>query len=101
MIMDNLTVEKHCVALGGLDGLSFVENLSTLELDIGRLKNFVVQLNDAMDFAPKPIVSLGHEVDRDAVVIDHLDGRLTTVISGLIDLLATVRSAKAPLERAM
>src|SRR4051812_17108735 len=101
MSVDNLPVEKHCIALGGLDGPTFVKKLSTLELDIGQLKTFVAQANDAMDVAPGPIVSLGHEVDRDAIVMDHLDEKLLDAISGLIDLLASIRSAKAALAQAM
>jgi hypothetical protein len=96
----DLDKEKHCIVLGDLDGARFVENLGVLKSDLGRLETFVADLSEAVDVAPRPIVSLGHEVDRDAVLVDHLDENLTNAISRLIDLLAMTRTARAALERA-
>jgi hypothetical protein len=81
MTTTDLETEKHCVVLGGREGVKFVRALSTLRSDLGRLEAFVADLNDEVDVAPAPIHSVGYEVDRDAVLIDHPDGRLTDAMS--------------------
>lgn len=95
-----LDPEKNCVVLGDLDGARFVKALSALLSDLSRLETFVANLSDAIDVASKPMASIGYEVDRDAVLVDHLDETLSGAISQLIDLLATTRMARAKLERA-
>jgi hypothetical protein len=96
----NLNTEKHCIALGGLDGARFAENLGVLKSDLGRLETFVADLSEAVDVAPRPIVFLGYEVDRDALLVDHLDESVANAISKLIDMLAMTRTARAALQRA-
>src|SRR5712671_6183044 len=97
----DLETEKHCVVLGGLEGVKFVRALSTLRSDLGRLEAFVADLNDEVDVAPAPIHSVGYEVDRDAVLIDHPDGRLTDAMSRVIDRLAMTRMARVALEQVL
>lgn len=91
--------EKSCVVLGGLDGHTFVETLTALQADLGKLKGFVVELSDAVDVGPAPMASIGYEVDRDALVIDHLDTSLGDAISRLINLKVMTRTAQAALAR--
>jgi hypothetical protein len=98
--MSGTNLEKRCIALGGLDGEAFVRILSVLRLSLSQLETFVVDLNDAGDVSPAPLASIGYEVDRDAIVIDHLDGTLRDAISRLIDLTVVTRTARAALERA-
>lgn len=98
--MTNLETEKHCVVLGGLDGVQFVNGLTMLRSELGRLEALVADLGDQANVGPAPIVSIGSEVDRDAIVVDHLDQSLTATLSRLIDLLALTRSARAVLDRA-
>jgi hypothetical protein len=100
MTTDNLEIEKYSIARGGLDGPRFVESLSALRSDLGRLSAFVEGWNDAVNVAPPPLASVGHEVDRDAVLLDHLDASLTGSMSRVLDLLAMVRIARAALEQA-
>jgi len=95
----DLDEEKHCIALGGLDGEGFVRNLSALRLDLSRLETFVVGLNDAVEVGPGPMACIGYEVDRDAIIIDHLDESLGDAISRLIDLTVVTRAARAALQR--
>jgi len=95
-----LESDRNCVVLGGLDGRRVVKALSALRSDLGRLETFVADLSDAVDVAPRPMVSIGHEVDRDAVVIDHLDERLREAISLLIDLRVMTRTARAAIQSA-
>jgi hypothetical protein len=99
MTTTNIETEKHCVVLGGLNGAQFVRELTSLRLELARIEAFVADLNDEVDVAPAPILSIGWEVDRDAILIGHLDGRLTNAMSGVIDLLAMTRKASAALER--
>lgn len=91
---------KNCVVLGGLDGAQFVEGLTRLRSELEGLAAFVADMREENDVAPASILSVGYEVDRDAVLIEHLDQRLTAAVSGLIDLLAATRVARATLERA-
>jgi hypothetical protein len=98
MTTTDLETEKHCIVLGGLDGASFVQNLRALKSNLAQLETFVADLSDALDVAPGPIVSLGYEVDKDAVLIDHLEKRLREAISQIIDLLAMTRSARVVLD---
>lgn len=100
MTADNLETEKNCDVLGGLEGERFVEALTALGSDLGQLRTFVANLSDAVEVGPKPIVSIGYEVDRDAVLISHLDKRLTDAMSQLVDLLAMTRVARATLAQA-
>jgi hypothetical protein len=97
MTTTDLETEKHCVVLGGLDGAQFVRGLTALRSDLGRLEAFVADLNDEVDVAPVPIHSVGYEVDKDAILIDHLDAMLTDAMSRVIDLLAMTRMARAAL----
>jgi len=92
--------EKNCVVLGGFDGAQFVTGLTNIRAELERLEAFVSDLRDENDVAPKPICSIGYEVDRDIILVGHLDERLTDAISGLIDLLALTRIARGALERA-
>ena len=87
--------EASCVALGGLDGEKFDEALSALRSDLDNLKKFVAASCVAVDVGPGPMVSLGHEVQRDVLIVDHLDRKLTDAVSQLIDLLTMTRMAKA------
>jgi len=98
--MSGMNLGKHCIALGGLDGEAFVRTLSALRLSLSRLETFVVDLSDASDVSPGPLASIGYEVDRDAIVIDHLDGTLCDAISRLIDLTVVTRTARVALQRA-
>jgi hypothetical protein len=84
----------------GLDGGRFVRTLSALRSDLSRLETFVANLGDAVDVGPGPMASVGYEVDRDAIVIDHLDERLGDAISRLIDLRVVTRTARAALQKA-
>lgn len=97
MTTDDLESEKYSVARGGLQGLRFVEELSALRSDLGRLSAFVEGWNGAINIAPQPLASIGHEVDRDAVLLDHLDASLTGSMSQLINLLAMARIARTAL----
>jgi hypothetical protein len=101
MITADTEVTKHCIALGGLDGVKFTGVLKKLRSELGRLEAFVGDLNAELDVAPAPIHSIGCEVDRDVVVIDHLDGKLTDAMSQIIDLLAMTRMARTTAERAL
>ena len=96
----DLDKEKHCIVLGGLDGGRFVRTLSALRSDLSRLETFVADLNDAVDVGPRPMACIGYEVDRDAIIIDHLDETLGDAISRLIDLTVVTRTARAALQRA-
>ena len=87
--------EVSCIALGGLEGAKFDEALTTLRSDLNILKTFVIDSCNAVNVAPTPMVSLGHEVQRDALIVDHLDRKLTDAVSQLIDLLTMSRIAKA------
>jgi len=97
MTTTDLETEKHCIVLGDLNGVAFVKTLITLQSDLGRLRTFVADLSDAVDVGPRPMASIGYEVDRDAIVIDHLDQSLGDAISRLIDLRVVARAAKAAL----
>ncbi|WP_128935508.1 hypothetical protein [Bradyrhizobium zhanjiangense] len=96
---DHIETEKYSTARGGLDGPKFVESISGLLSDLGRLSAFVEGWNDAIYVAPPPLASVGHEVDRDAVLLDHLDASLTGSMSRVVDLLAMIRVARAALEQ--
>jgi hypothetical protein len=100
MTRTDLDREKHCIVLGGLDGVRFVSALTILQSDLSRLETFVADLSDAVNVAPRPMVAIGHEVDRDAVLIDHLDETLHEAITRLIDLRVMTRTARAALHRA-
>jgi hypothetical protein len=100
MITADMEITKHCVAFGGLDGAKFAKVLADLRLRLGRLEAFAGNLNDELEVAPPPIHSVGVEVDRDAVVIAHIDQRLAEAASRVIDLMAMTRMAKVALERA-
>jgi hypothetical protein len=100
MIGTDLHTEKNCVVLGGLDGGRFVTTLSALRSNLSRLETFVGDQSEAFDVAPRPIVSLGYEVDRDAIVINHLDESLCDVISGLLDLRVAIGMARSALQKA-
>ena len=100
MITTDIETQKHCVVLGGLDGAQFVRELTTLRLELGRMEAFVADLNDEVDVAPAPILSIGWEVDKDAILIDHLDGTLNDAMSRVIDLLSMTRMARAAIRKA-
>ncbi len=99
--MSTTEITRHCIALGGLDGVKFTEVLTNLRSELERLETLVSGLAEESEVAPPPIHSVGHEVDRDAAVIDHLGGKLADAMSGLIDLLAMTRMARVTLESAM
>ena len=86
--------------LGGLDGAPFVRVLTTLRSELGRLEALVAELGNETSVASTPIHSMGCEVDRDAIVVDHLDKSLIATLCRLVDLLAPTRSARAVLDRA-
>lgn len=96
----DLGKEKHCIVFGGLDGAGFVSALTILHSDLSRLGTFVADLSDAANVAPSPMVSIGYEVDRDAVVIHHLDESLHEAITRLIDLRVMTRTARVALQKA-
>jgi hypothetical protein len=100
MTTTDLNTEKHCIVLGGLEGGRFVKTLAALRSDLSQLETFVADLNDAVDVGPRPMACIGYEVDRDAIIIDHLDERLGDTISRLIDLTVVTRTARAALQRA-
>jgi hypothetical protein len=93
--------EVSCVALGGLEGEKFDEALTALRSDLKNLKTFVADSCDAVDVGPGPMVSLGHEVQRDVLIINHLDKKLTEAVSQLIDMLTMTRMARAALREAI
>lgn len=96
----NFDAEKNCIALGGLDGRSFVKALSALRSNLSRLEAFFADLSDAVDVGAGPMASVGHEVDRDAIVIDHLDESVGDAVTRLIDLRVVTRTARAALQQA-
>jgi hypothetical protein len=61
---DGLETEKYSIARGDLDGSRFVEAISALGSNLGRLAIFVEGWNNAVSIAPQALASIGREVDR-------------------------------------
>ena len=85
--------DESCIALGGLQGEKFDVVLNSLQEELNDLRRFVAESCEAYDVAPVPMVSLGHEVQQDAILLKHVESRLLDGISQLITLLALTRSA--------
>lgn len=85
--------EKSCIALGGLDGARFDVVLGSLLEEMSSLKRFVAESCVANDVASGPMVSLGHEVQLDAICLKHVENKLVDGLSQLITLLALTRGA--------
>jgi hypothetical protein len=92
--------EKNCVALGGLEGAEFHDVLGEIRADLKKLKRFVDDSCAAVDVAPGPMVSLGHEVQEDILKVEHVERSLLDAVSQLITLVAMTRTAAAKLELA-
>jgi hypothetical protein len=92
--------EKNRIALGGLEGGRFDEAVIKLRRDLRQLREFVADSCEAINVADGKMVSLGHEVERDVLVVTHIEAKLMEAFSQLVSLLTLARAAAASLEAA-
>lgn len=92
--------EKNCIALGGLEGEPFHEGIIKLRRDLRQLSDFVAAACEAANFAVGPMVSLGHEVEQDVLVVGHIEAKLMDAFSQLVLLLTLTRAATMSLDLA-
>lgn len=85
--------EISCIALGGLDGAKFAGGLKSFRGEMQDLEQFVAKSCEATKVAHGPMVSLGHEVQHDALFLKHIETKLLDGVSQLITLLALTRVA--------
>src|SRR5258708_5740734 len=78
----------------------FAEGLAKLRRNLDRLERFVVCMKNANDFGLNPIVS-PFQVEKDLILLKHLDTGLARATSQLIGLRATARTAQAEFKQEM